>query len=150
MIGLDPEGDKPGRVLLDERVPELDGLGEHIRGLDELIGRQHGEHRVGVILREDRSRERDSVDGITGHGLAQDVRVIEVGHRGADLLAVTLTRADVDRVALRQVPRPFRSQLEQRDGPASSVLMNLMSCLGCPSRDIGQRRVPDPPAMIIA
>ena len=54
-----------------------------------------------------RGRERDGVDGVAGHGLAQDMGIVEGGHGLSDLGAVALARADVDRVLVREPRGPL-------------------------------------------
>src|SRR5262249_42358282 len=134
----------------------------HVLRLDQVIRRQHDEHRILIELREPRRREPDRIHRVPPHRLPQDLLIRELRQRLPDRLPVLLPRADVPPLRRHE---PLQPRLRRRRPPARrpAVLPGRRppppppapgrpanASSAPPPGPPGHARAPPPPAMIIA
>jgi len=84
-----------------------------VDGLDDVVGRDHGERRVRIFLGQDGGGEADGVGGVAGLGLAEEVLGREIREVAEDGLAVDRAGADVDAVRGQGLEEAVEAEAEQ-------------------------------------
>ena len=92
----DAEGDEDVGRLLRDGEPLLQRGLERLDGVHDLVGRHHGDDRLGVAGGEHRRGPGDRVEGVATLGLAEDVLRRHLGQVGRDGVRVVPAGAHED------------------------------------------------------
>ena len=131
---------------LDNGISGIDNRTELIDRLDDVIGREDADSRLGVAAGKNRRAESDGVERVAPARLAEKLPRAKPGQaperspRRAICPAQTKHRSGGSSPSSR--PTAISSRLRP---PISGI-----NCFGSAARLMGQSRVPEPPAMITA
>ena len=106
-VGSDAEGEQSVGVLLHQRVPVGHNALEFINGLDQVVGGEDGDHRLGVAPGNHRRAVPGDVDGVAADRLPQVAIITPSRQRAQDRFALRLARADVPPLGRNQ---PFQAR----------------------------------------
>ena len=140
------EGHQRLGMLLDQRIARADDRLEPIDRLDDVVGGEDADDRLGIAPGEHGGAEPDGVERVAPARLAEELVRAKLRQRPANRLGVRLSGADEAPLGRQQ---PFEP-LERRFPAGFARRSSGINCFGSAARLIGQSRVPDPPAMIMA
>ena len=115
--GPNAERHQCGGQRLGDPKTQVHALPKHVDRLDQMVGREHGDHRLGVLLAGNHRRQAHRRQRVAPLRLAKDLLVAKARHGPANRPAVLLTRRDQPTLGIDQVVEPIRRNLQKRLAP---------------------------------